>query len=98
MVVLKEALMIFSQSTGLKINFHKSSMIPINVDDSLASDLAGILGCMIGTMPLTYLGLPMGTTRPKIIDLMHVVDCMERRLTDGSWFLPQGGDCNCLIL
>ena len=40
-------------------------------------------------MPFTYLGLPVGTTRPKIVDLLPLVDCMERRLTASSWFLPQ---------
>ena len=41
-------------------------------------------------MPFTYLGLPVGTTRPKIVDLLPLVDCMEGRLTASSWFLPQG--------
>jgi hypothetical protein len=27
-------------------------------------DLASAFGCQVGTMPFTYLGLPMGTTNP----------------------------------
>ena len=80
----------FSEATGLHINFHKSSMYPINVIDQDAIDLAAFFGCKLGKMPFTYLGLPVGTTRPKIVDLLPLVDCMERRLTASSWFLPQG--------
>ena len=41
-------------------------------------------------MPFTYLGLPVGTTRPKMVDFMPLVDCMERRMTASSSFLNQG--------
>ena len=87
---LKSVLHSFSQVTGLHINFHKSSMYPINVSDQDASDLAAYFGCKLGNMPFTYLGLLVGTTRPKIMDLLPLVDCMERRLTASSWLLPQG--------
>ena len=87
---LKSVLNSFSLATGLQINFHKSSMYPINVEASVASALAACFGCQLGSMPFTYLGLPVGTTRPNIVDLLPLVDCMERRLTTSSWFLPQG--------
>ena len=87
---LKKVLSSFSMATGLQINYHKSSMYPINVEVSAASHLAALFRCQIGKMPFTYLGLPVGTTRPKIIDPLPLVDCMERRLTASSWFLPQG--------
>ncbi len=45
----------------------------------------------MGQMPFTYLGLPMGTTRPKVIDFVPLVDRIERRLTSSSMFLPYGG-------
>nr|XP_040258456.1 uncharacterized protein LOC120975813 [Aegilops tauschii subsp. strangulata] len=45
---------------------------------------------LIGKMPFTYLGLPVGTTRPKMVDFMPLVDCMERRMTASSSFLNQG--------
>ena len=33
----------------------------------------------------------MGTTRPKVIDFVPLVDRIERRLTSSSMFLPYGG-------
>src|SRR3954471_23217879 len=76
--VLKDALQVFSQSTGLAINYRKSSMYPINLDDANLSTLATAFGCQTGSLPFTYLGLPVGTTRTKMMDLLPLVDCMER--------------------
>ena len=66
LLALKEMLISFHLSTGLKVNFNKSSMIPLNVSDDEVASLAAIFDCSIGQMPFTYLGLPMGTTMPKI--------------------------------
>jgi hypothetical protein len=41
-------------------------------------------------MPFTYLGLPLGTTKPLINDLSPLVSRLERKLTSSSSFLPQG--------
>jgi len=90
LVALKNMLLTFQQSTGLKVNFAKSSMIPLNMPNEEADRLAAILGCKIGQLPFTYLGLPLGTTRPRIVDLMPLVDSLERRLTASSSMLNQG--------
>lgn len=69
---------IFAVSTGLRVNFSKSSLIPINMSDEEGNRVASLLGCDVGSMPFTYLGLPMGTSRPTIYDLMPMVDRIER--------------------
>ena len=90
LLALKDMLQVFAQSTGLDVNYRKSFLIPINVDPIVMNDLAAAFGCQIGKMPFTYLGLPVGTTRPKMVDFMPLVDCMERRMTASSSFLNQG--------
>ena len=77
---LKHLLALFTQSTGLVVNYLKSSMIPINVFASKMHDLSSAFGCQIGSMPFTYLGLPMGTTKPTMEDLTPLMDRVERRL------------------
>lgn len=89
-VALKNMLLDFQASTGLKVNFHKSCILPINVDTVETARLATLFGCQVGSLPFTYLGLPVGTTKPRIQDLVPVVDRMERRLTTTSCFLSQG--------
>lgn len=56
---LKGLLRSFSDSTGLHVNFCKSFLVPINMSDSRATHLADTFGCKDGSMPFTYLGLPM---------------------------------------
>jgi hypothetical protein len=41
-------------------------MYSINVTYEKMIRLAGTFGCDIGTMSFTYLGLPMGTTKPRM--------------------------------
>ena len=81
---------VFAATTGLFVNFAKSLMVPMNMSDEEANRLASVLGCKLGVMPFTYLGLPMGTTRPSIHDLSPLVHRIERRLSANSCFLNQG--------
>lgn len=78
---MKNILENYAQSTGLKINFHKSSLIPINLNNQSAQNMADLVGCKVATMPFTYLGLPLGTTKPTVYDLMPLVDRIERRIS-----------------
>lgn len=54
---LKSLLNSFSLSTGLKINFAKSMMVPINIPEDSLDLLANTFGCSKGTLPFIYLGL-----------------------------------------
>jgi retron-type reverse transcriptase len=89
--VMKDILEKYAQSTGLKINFHKSSMIPINISQERAHLFATFLGCSIATLPFTYLGLPMGTTKPTVQDLMPLVDRIERRVSANFILMSYSG-------
>ena len=66
--IFKELLDLFASITGLKVNYHKSSLVPNNISSETAVSVAGILGCQIADMPFPYLGLPMGTTKPAVKD------------------------------
>ena len=87
LIAFKEMLEVFAQSTGLRVNFSKSSFIPINLSEDEGRHVAALLGCDVGSMPFTYLGLPMGTSRPTIYDLLPLVDRIERRLSASSCLL-----------
>jgi hypothetical protein len=62
LLCLKGLLETFDQYTGLRINYAKSCLVPLNMSEEKAELLAGVFGCKIQGMPFTYLGLPMGTT------------------------------------
>ena len=64
-------LLCFQVVIGLKVNVQKSEMVPIGeVDDVHA--LAEILGCRIGTLPMSYLGMLLGASHnsPSIWNLI----------------------------
>ena len=51
--------MLFEAYSGLKINLSKSEIIPVGrVDD--VEMITSELGCVVGFLPTTYLGLPLG--------------------------------------
>jgi hypothetical protein len=39
------------------------------------------MGCTVVPIPFTYLGLPLGITKPTMHDLMPLVDRIERKMT-----------------
>ena len=52
-------LLLCSQAvTSLKVNVSKSEMIPIEEVNNVNA-LAEILGCSVGSLPMTYLGMPL---------------------------------------
>jgi hypothetical protein len=89
MVDLKALLNTFAESTGLRVNYHKSSIYQINVMPERMEHLANTFSCQIGTFPVPYLGLPMGLTKPRVEDFLPLVQRIERRLSSTSTFLTQ---------
>lgn len=65
---LKAILNSFAESTGLRVNYSKSIMIPINISDERFNILAQTFGYTKGTLPFTYLGLALSLTRPTVVD------------------------------
>jgi len=81
----------FSSSTGLKVNFSKSMLVPINLSEERANLLAQNVGCVLGKLPFTYLGLPLGITKPKVAEFLPLVSRCEKRLTCTAAILSQAG-------
>lgn len=65
-------------------------MIPLNVDPDKVEHLSKLFGYLVGNLPFTYLGLPLGTTRPKVIDFAPLIDRVERRLSATTALLSYG--------
>ena len=43
----------------MRINYSKSELIPINMDDQELADFLSILVCNKGNFPINYLGIPL---------------------------------------
>jgi hypothetical protein len=43
--------------------------MPVNISEDRLQELALASGCATGKLPFTYLGIPLGTTKPTMHDL-----------------------------
>jgi hypothetical protein len=91
LLTLKDILQNISVSSGLKVNYHKFCLVPINVDAQKAELLAANFGCNVGSFPFTYLCLPLGLTKPLVRDYAPLICRVERRLAASSQFLSYAG-------
>jgi hypothetical protein len=91
LLVLKTILNTFANSTGLKVNYSKSSMIPINLDPDRQPHLATTFHYQASSQHFTYLGLPLSDSKPTIQECLPLVHQAERRLISTTIFLTQGG-------
>jgi hypothetical protein len=88
---LKAMLNSFADSTGLHVNYNKSNIYPINVSEQKMAMLANTFHCKVGSLPFTYLGLPLGLKRPNLEAFLPLIQKTERRLASTSIFLSQAG-------
>jgi hypothetical protein len=66
-------------------------MVSLNMTVEKAELMTVLFGCQLQTMPFTYLGLPMGTIRPRIKHFKPIMNRMERQLTSISSLLAHVG-------
>ena len=82
----------FEYMSGLKINFKKSNLFGVGVDEDLLLNWAVDLNCGVGKFPFTYLGLPVGGKSKDVKIWKNVCKKFENRL--GLWengYLSFGG-------
>ena len=65
----------------LHINYEKSVLIPIHYDEGWVNEVKNVLGCMVTPLPISYLGIPLGSN-PKPVDIWRpIIDKTKRRLS-----------------
>ena len=76
---------------GLKINVGMSEIVPVGEVGNLNA-LARVLCCKVGSLLMTYLGIPLGDFYKDSLIWNTIIEKMERRLS--SWkrlYLFKGG-------
>ena len=84
-------LLSFQVITGLKVNVHKSEMVSIKevVDMHV---LAEILGCRVSSLPMSYLGMPLGASHNSPSIWNPILEKIERKLAEWKkLYLSKGG-------
>jgi hypothetical protein len=52
-------LIAFEHLCGLKINYEKYEMAPLNISLEEGEELENTIGCRLSTLSITYLGVPL---------------------------------------
>ncbi|GKV34438.1 hypothetical protein SLEP1_g42813 [Rubroshorea leprosula] len=90
--VIKSIMRTFELVSGLKINFGKSQLMGIGVEDNWRNKMAFKLCCKEGEFPFKYLGIPIGGNHKRVAMWQPMVDSFKKKLT--TWkgqFLSLGG-------
>ena len=79
MIYLSWLLMWFEAISSLKINLIKSELILVGKVENL-EELAFKLGCKVGVLPPSYLGLPLGALHYSLVAWDEVEKRLRKRL------------------
>jgi len=69
--------------SGMKINYEKSEVFSVGVNKADQLAIASFFGCKVGVWPMTYLGMPVSTSKITKAQFNFVVEKAKRRLS--SW-------------
>jgi hypothetical protein len=64
----------------MRINYSKSELTPINLDEEETQGYTKIFCCKIGKFPFTYLGVPLHYEKLRREDIQPVVDKIMKRI------------------
>ncbi|WVZ61798.1 hypothetical protein U9M48_011614 [Paspalum notatum var. saurae] len=77
---LREILDSFAAATGLRINYSKSTLVPIHMDGLVVDQCVALMGCKLEGFPQTYLGLPLSVTKLRPSSFEPYIAKVDRRL------------------
>jgi len=78
---LKALPLLFEATSSLKVNFHKSMLVDVNIHDSWLAEATSVLHCKLGRVPFLYLGLPIGGDPRKLKFWQPLIDRIKSRLS-----------------
>ena len=77
---LKWLLVCFKQMSGMKINYDKSDLLTVGLDEDRTNDFAKLFCCKKCDFPIKYLGVSLHYTKLTRTDLQPVVDKIIKRV------------------
>jgi mannosylglycoprotein endo-beta-mannosidase len=77
---LRWVLTYFEHVSGMKINYNKSELVPINLDQAEVDSFKNIMGCEVDQFPIKYLGIPLHYDKIRREDLQPLIDKTLKRI------------------
>lgn len=81
---VKRILRWFQNMSGLKVNYSKSMLCGVGIPDLEVKELAKIIGCPSGKLPMKYLGIPLGANPRRISTWQPVIEKVKKALNHGK--------------
>jgi hypothetical protein len=80
LVALKNLFSRYALASGQMVNARKSTIFSGSITNARLLQIAQFIGFTIGTLPFTYLGVPIFKGRPKVIYLQSIADKVKSKL------------------
>jgi hypothetical protein len=77
----KQILQLFELATGLSINYHKTTFLPVAVPSDDATALAAAFGTTVSSFPQTYLGLPLSPNKISVANCLPLISSVDKYLS-----------------
>lgn len=77
----------------MRINYKKSELIPINIENDEFVIFLDLLGCSGGKFPIKYLGIPLHYDKLRKEDIQPLIDKIMKRIVGwrGNYSLTEAG-------
>nr|GEU66953.1 RNA-directed DNA polymerase, eukaryota [Tanacetum cinerariifolium] len=89
---------VFFLASGLRININIPNVYGIGVSNDKVEDMDRLTVCRPGSLPFTYLGLPIGSNMSRLTHWQGFVDKFKSRLSKWKFFWGGEPDSKLLIL
>jgi len=60
MCAMRAALILVEEASGLKVNFHKSMLVGVHMENSWLAEVASVMNCKTRIFPFVYICIPIG--------------------------------------
>ncbi|GKB10680.1 RNA-directed DNA polymerase, eukaryota, reverse transcriptase zinc-binding domain protein [Tanacetum coccineum] len=81
-LVIKKAMEVFSSVSGLNPNIGKSTVFFGNVQDRVKQEILSILPFKVGSLPMSYLGVPLITKQLSFTDCKCLIDRVKAKVNN----------------
>jgi len=78
---LRVVLVLFKAMSGLKVNFHKSMLVDININETWLNEADSVLNCKVGRVPFMYFRLPISGDAMCLLFWELVLSRIKNRLS-----------------
>lgn len=74
-------LKLFQLVSGLTVNYDKSNLVGIGMEEGEILEMANRFGCLAGSLPINYLDIKIGTSLSRVVNWKYIVDKIQRKIS-----------------